>query len=97
LLKARQRFTGSSTALWEGTVHKGMVEGAPAYSTTAMTTAAMIFGDWSNLLILEWGVLEIMVDPFTQFSTGMNSMRALWQVDTGIRHAAGFSIATSIT
>jgi HK97 family phage major capsid protein len=96
LLKARQRFTGSSTALWEGTVHKGIVEGAPAYSTTAMTTAAMIFGDWSNLLILEWGVLEIMVDPFTQFSTGVTSMRALWQVDTAVRHA-GFSIATSIT
>lgn len=97
LLKARQRFTGSSTALWEGTVHRGTVEGAPAYSTTAMPSAKAIFADWSNLMILEWGVLELMVNPFTQFSTGVSSMRALWQVDTAIRHAAGFSIAASIT
>lgn len=97
LLKARQRFTGSDRALWEGTVHAGQVEGARAYSTTAMTAATMAFGDWSNLIIAEWGVLEIMLNPFADFTRGHYSLRALWTVDTGVRNGAGFSIATGIT
>jgi len=98
LLKARPSLPSTGTSpLWAGNVHAGTVEGCAARSTTSMTAATAIFGDWSSLLIAEWGILEIMVDPFTGFATGLNKLRALYHVDTGLRHSASFRIATSIT
>ncbi len=97
LLKARQRASGTSTFLWEGSVRNGLVEGLPAWSTNQMAAATMLCGDWSQLVIGEWGILEIETDPFTKFSSALVGVRAIWTVDIAVRYPQAFSLASSIS
>lgn len=52
------------------------------------------FGDWSNVIIAEWGVLELLVNPFDQraYDVGGLLVRVLQSVDIGIRLPASFSV-----
>lgn len=47
----------------------GMVDGVKAYDTSNMGTTAndkaFIVGDWSNLVIGNWGGIDLTVDPYT--------------------------------
>lgn len=97
LLKGRQRFANTDTPLWRGSLHSGEIEGVPSYSTKQMPTAVLIYGDWSQVVIAEWGNLAIEIDPFADFKKGIIGVRGLWSVDVAIRHAESFSVAISIT
>jgi HK97 family phage major capsid protein len=97
LLKARHRVADTNSPLWEGAVHSGMVEGVRAMSSTTIPTATMVYGDWSQLAVGEWGVLDLRTNPYANFKAGIVSIRAFWTIDIAVRHAAVFSIAGSIT
>jgi HK97 family phage major capsid protein len=97
LLKNRQRFTGTDTPLWQGALHDGEIEGVRATSSNQMPTDTMIHGDWSQVLVPEWGVLAVELNPYANFPAGIVGVRVLWSVDVIIRHAPSFSVATSIT
>jgi hypothetical protein len=57
----------------------------------------MVFGDWSQLVMAEWGSLAIEVNPFANFQAGLIGVRALYAMDVGVRVPGAFSVATSIT
>jgi HK97 family phage major capsid protein len=97
LLKNRQRFTGSDSPLWRGALHDGEIEGVRAISTKQIPGDTMIYGDWSQILVPEWGVLAIGVNPYANFPAGIIGVRVLWSVDVIFRHIESFSVATSIT
>jgi hypothetical protein len=44
-------------------------------------------GNWNDLLIGEWGVLDMLVDPYTFSNTGAIRVRAFMTVDVGVRYA----------
>ena len=56
----------------------------------------VVFGNWSELILGEWGVLEIMPNPYdaTLFKQGGVLLRAMQSVDVAVRHAASFSVMT---
>lgn len=57
--------------------------------------SSLIYGNWSELLIGEWGVLEILANPFgSAFNSGGVDIRAMQSVDLAVRHAASFSAMT---
>jgi HK97 family phage major capsid protein len=62
--------------------------------SSAGICSELIFGNWQELLIGEWGVTEILANPFdaTGFTTGDVSIRIFQTVDVGLRHPASFSI-----
>jgi HK97 family phage major capsid protein len=97
LLMARQRFSSTDTPLWDGNIMDGRMAGFRAMSSTQVPTASAIFGDWSQLVIGEWGTLEVDVNPFANFAAGITGVRAFYTVDVGVRYAASFSAASSIT
>lgn len=97
LLMQRQRFSSTDTPLWTGSVLDGQMGGYRASTTTALTAASMIFGDFSQVVIGEWGMLEIALNPYANFAAAITGIRAIQSVDVGIRQAAAFSRATSIT
>jgi len=97
LLMQRQRFSGTDTPLWTGSVLDGQVGGFSASTTTQMTAASMIFGDFSQVVIGEWGMLEIALNPYANFTAAITGIRAIQSVDVGIRQAAAFSRSVSIT
>lgn len=56
--------------------------------------SAVIFGNWSDLLIGEWGTLEIVPNPYdsTAYKAGAVLIRAMQSIDIGVRHGASFAI-----
>lgn len=53
----------------------------------------IFFGAWSELLIGEWGVLEIVPNPYDAavFKNGGVLLRVLQSLDIAVRHAASFA------
>ena len=97
LLMQRVKFSSTASPLWEGNVWDGSMAGFAAMSTNQMSAATMLFGDWSQVVIGEWGVLQIEVNPYANFQAGIIGVRAMVSVDVGLRYAAAFSLATSIS
>lgn len=97
LLMARSRFANTDTPLWAGNIWDGQVSGFPAMSSNQPTAATMVFGDWQEVVIGEWGVLEVEVNPYANFQAGIMGVRAMYSMDVGVRRPFAFSRATSIT
>ena len=97
LLAQRQRFTSTDTPLWRGNILEGTVEGYRGRTTTQVTAASMVFGDFEQVVIAEWGFLEMALNPYANFTAAITGVRAIQSLDVGIRQAAAFSRATSIT
>lgn len=53
--------------------------------------SAIIFGNWSDLIIAEFGAIDIIVDPYTYASTGNIRIAAHYFCDIGVRHADSFA------
>lgn len=97
LMMARQRFSSTDTPLWEGNLWDGRMVGFPAMSSAQVNSATMIFGDWSQCVIGEWGVLEVSLNEQANFPMGVVGFRAFYTMDVGVRYPGAFSVATSIT
>ncbi len=97
LLMGRQRFTSTDTPLWVGNIWDGSVSGFPAMSSNQMPSANMLFGDWQETVVGEWGVLEVSVNPFANFPAGIIGVRAIYSMDVGVRRPFAYSLATAIT
>jgi HK97 family phage major capsid protein len=97
LLMQRVKFTSTASPLWEGNIWEGNMTGFPAMSSNQPTAATMVFGDWNEMVIAEWGVLAVEVNPFANFQAGIIGVRAMYSIDIGIRRPFAFSRATSIT
>jgi HK97 family phage major capsid protein len=52
--------------------------------------SAIIFGDWSQLVYGEWGVLELITDPFRLKKQGMIEVTSFQMADVGVRIPAAF-------
>ena len=98
LLMDRPELSSTGTTrLWQGNMWDGSMFGIPAMTSAQLTALSMIFGAWEHAVLAEWGVLEIEVNPYANFQAGIRGIRAMYSVDVGIRYAAAFSRATSIT
>lgn len=97
LLMQRVKFSGTASPMWEGNLWDGNMVGFPAMSSNQMAAGTMLFGDWSSVVVAEWGVLEISVNPFANFQAGIIGVRAMVSMDCGLRYPAAFSLASSIT
>lgn len=97
LLATRVKYTSTASPLWDGSLLEANVCGFPGMSSAQMAAASMIFGDFAQLVIAEWGSLAIEVNPYANFQAGIIGVRALYAVDVGVRVPGAFSVATSIT
>ncbi len=97
LAMQRQKFTGTDTPLWSGNLWDGEVIGFRGMSSNQMAAGTMLFGDWSQVVVAEWGVLEIEVNPFANFQAGIVGVRAMVSIDVGLRYAGAFSYGAEMT
>lgn len=97
LLAQRQRFASTDTALWSGNILDGNVAGYRATSSTQVPAGNVLFGDFSQVIIADWGVIELATNPYANFAAGITGIRAWATVDVGVRQAGAFSLATSVT
>lgn len=97
LLKQRARFASTDTPIWQGNILEGDIEGFRAMSSLQLAAASMIFGDFSQVVIGEWGMLEIAINPYANFTAAITGIRAIQTCDVGVRIPGAFSLATTIT
>lgn len=99
-LKTTQRFSGTDgAAVWGD---DDMVAGMRGYSTnqvqsnltkgTGTNLHAIYAGAWSQLLIAEFGAMEVITDPYRLKKQGMIEVTSFQMVDVAVRHAGAFAI-----
>lgn len=97
LLAQRARFSNTDTPLWQGNILDGTVSGFRAATSTNVPAATMIFGDFSQVILADWSVIELDVNPYANFPAGIIGVRAFKTCDVGVRIPGAFSAASSIT
>lgn len=101
-LKTTTVFASSlGVPVWLGGL-EGEANGYPAYATnqmganltkgTATNASAIIYGAWANLLIGEWGALEVLVDPYTLAGYGMLAVTSFQMIDIALRYPESFAV-----
>ena len=58
---------------------------------TGSSLSAMIFGNFNDLVVGEWGSLDVLFDPYTGSSTGSMRITVFMDIDIAIRHAESFA------
>jgi HK97 family phage major capsid protein/HK97 family phage prohead protease len=97
LCMARPTFTNGVNAIWTGSMLDGQMGGFKAMSSEQMASATMLFGAWDSVIVGEWGVLELAVNPNDVFAQGLTGLRAFYTMDVGVRYAGAWSYGTSLT
>jgi HK97 family phage major capsid protein len=64
---------------------------------TGTNLSAIVYGDWSSLIIATWGVLSLEVDPYADFRKGRIATRVLLFADMAVRHAQSFAAITDMS
>lgn len=108
--KTTQKFSGTNgEAIWTGKAGEGEMNGYRAEVSTQVsktmlgsaptggTAHGIAFGVWSELLIGEWGAMEILTDPYTLAGRGLIRLVLFLMVDMGYRHPEAFSKGTGLT
>jgi HK97 family phage major capsid protein/HK97 family phage prohead protease len=62
--------------------------------TSTGICSELIYGNWLELLIAEWGAMEVAINQYdsTYFKSGDVVLRAIQTADIGVRHGASFSV-----
>ena len=101
-LKTTEKATGTAQFVYDGASINGynvaVSNQMPSDLTkgTGTNLSAALFGNFQDLLIGNWGVLDILVDPFSSSSNGAVKVVALNDVDVALRHAASFAAMVDV-
>jgi HK97 family phage major capsid protein len=71
-----------------------MMNGYSVHVSTHVPSNTMIFGNFSELLVGDWGAIALADDPYTNFNTGTVGIRAMLPIDLAVRHAVSFAKST---
>jgi len=63
---------------------------------TLTTASAMVFGDFSQLMMGFFSTPDVLVDPYTAGSTGAVRIRVMQELDIAVRHAQSFAACLDI-
>jgi HK97 family phage major capsid protein len=64
-------------------------------SGTNLSTA--IFGRWEDLVVGQWGALEILPNPYgAGFNSGSVDVRAMQTIDIGVKHPESFAVVSDL-
>lgn len=98
VLMQKQRFTSTDTPLWTGNMLDGECVGFKAMSSEQLASGNLIFGSWGEVVIGDWGVLELAMDNGgTRFNQAQVGIRAMWMVDVMIRYPQAFVVSTNLS
>ena len=65
--------------------------------STSGSCSAMIFGDFSQLILGMWNTPDVLVDPYTNGNKGTVRIVVLQEIDLAVRHAQSFAACLDYT
>lgn len=99
-LKSTSKVSGQNGFIWENGntplngYRAAVTNAVPSNLTKGSSSgvaSAIIFGNFADLIIGMWGGLDLMVDPYSNSTSGTVRVVALQDVDVAVRHAESFS------
>lgn len=75
----------------------GNVDGTPMYKSIGVGVNQGYYGDWSNLVIGQWGALDLTVDPYTAAGTGELVITINSYFDFGVARAGSLKLFTTVS
>ena len=75
----------------------GNVDGTPLFKTIGCAANQGYYGDWSNLVIGQWGALDLTVDPYTAAGTGELVITINSYFDYGVARAGSLKLFTTVS
>lgn len=104
--KTTQKFTSTNgEAIWTGGADAGEMNGYRAEVSTQVrkdmgagtNEHGIAFGVWSELMVGEWGAMEVLTDPYTKAGQGLIRLVLFLMIDLALRHSEAFSKGTGLT
>jgi HK97 family phage major capsid protein len=106
-LKATERASGTGLFVWADQPGDSTLNGRRSLvsnivpsdvekGASGATLSQILFGVWRDLIIAQWGGLQITADPYTSGDAGAVIVRAFVDVDVAVRHAESFAIAPDV-
>lgn len=93
--KTIQRFTNAGVGLWASDDDVAGYRGrATAQFPSTPTANQAIFGDWSQVLYLEWAGRDVVVDPYSGKKEGTVEVTIQRLVDMVVRQGKAFAISS---
>lgn len=74
----------------------GNVDGTPLFKTIGCAANQAYYGDWSNLVIGQWGALDLTVDPYSAAGTGELVITINSYFDYGVARAGSLQLFTTV-
>lgn len=101
VLKQVKRDVAGNGFIWEGgNTGQGSINGYRALTSTLVPTSAgshyMFFGNWSKLLVGQWGGMEITTDPYTRLKEATIQVVLNTWHDLAVEHGAAFCYSSSV-
>lgn len=103
LMKTQKFATTNGMPVWEGPMIDGLLGGyravvsnqVPSTGTKGTTTGqhSILFGNWNDLLVGEWGAVEIYPDPYTSGPSIVNLL-SIQFIDVALRRPKSFAAMT---
>lgn len=88
-MKQTLSASGVPGYIWQN----GEINGYKAHTTSLMVANEVIFGNFNDLIIGNWGVLDLKVDESALATSGGIRVIALQDIDVAVRHAQSFARA----
>lgn len=57
-----------------------------------MPDRSLLFGNFADLIIGTWGVLDVLVDPYSLGTSGGIRIRVMQDIDVAVRHIESFAV-----
>ena len=92
ILEGREKAAGSGF-IWDD----GRMAGIPAFATMGAPVASLCCGPWSSIVLGLWGDVEVTVDPYTSWNTGVLQMRVMLHCDVAVLNRQAFVISATVT
>lgn len=91
-LKTTEKASSTGQFIWEAgnTVNGYRAETSNQVEGNASTTEDYFFGNWGDLVLGFWSGLDLMVDPYSNSTSGTVRVVALQDVDVAVRHPESF-------
>ena len=87
-METKSKDAGSGKFIMED----GKVAGASVLASNQLASPRIIYGNWEEVIIGLWGVLDIVPDTATKAKSGGLVLRIFQDADIGIGHAESFSV-----
>lgn len=92
--KLTAEYAGSGNRLWrDGRMNDRRSEATNQLAKTLGSGSnehAMVYGIWSELVVGEWGAIEVLANPYTQAARGLVLVTGFYLADVAPRHPESF-------